>query len=405
MTTPGQLEVADVVRHYGATYLERYAHVTSIAQRRVLQAVSQCRTAALGGHHAQCDDCGYEVIQYNSCRHRNCPKCQGQAQAAWLEGQRRDLLDVPYNHVVFTLPSQLSPLALQNPRVLYNLLFQAVSETLQTIARDPKHLGADIGFLAVLHTWGQTLHHHPHLHCLVPAGGVAPDGLSWQSCRKGFFLPVRVLSRFFRRTFLKALDRAATRGELGFHGRCQSLQAPVAWRKWLRTLKRMEWVVYAKRPLAGPQTVLTYLARYTHRSAISNRRLLALENGQVKFRWKDYHRGNRNRTITLDAVEFIRRFLLHTLPLGFQRVRHYGFLANGVRKVKLPLCRELLGQSLESSRDNRETADSAEVETSSRRLSTLCPACQVGQMQVRETWFPKRDALEPSNPIPLLDTS
>lgn len=403
--TQGQLEVADVVRQYGSAYLERYAHVTSTAQRHVLQAVAQCRTATLGGHHTQCDKCGYEEFQYNSCRHRNCPKCQGQAQLAWLEGHQRDLLEVPYSHVVFTLPSQLSSLTLQNPRVLYNLLFQAVSATLRTIARDAKHLGADIGFVAVLHTWGQTLHHHPHLHCLVPAGGVSPDGLSWQSCRKGFFLPVRVLSRFFRRTFLSALDQAATRGELSFHGRCQSFKEPATWRQWMKNLKQMEWVVYAKRPLAGPQTVLTYLARYTHRSAISNRRLLALEDGQVKFRWKDYQRGNRHRTMKLDAVEFIRRFLLHALPRGFQRVRHYGFLANGVRKVKLPLCRQLLGQSLGSSRDDREMVDSVEETTSPPRLSTTCPACQVGHMQVIETWFAKRDALEPAHPISMLDTS
>ena len=402
--THGQLEVADVVQHYGAAYLERYAQVTSTAQHRVLQAISQCRTAALGGHHAQCESCGYESIQYNSCRHRNCPKCQGQAQSAWLERQQRDLLDVPYSHVVFTLPSQLSSLALQNPRVLYHLLFQAVSATLQTIARDPKHLGADIGFVAVLHTWGQALHHHPHLHCLVPAGGVAPDGLSWQSCRKGFFLPVRVLSRFFRRTFLAALDRATDRGELCFHGRCQSLKEPLAWHKWLKTLKQMEWVVYAKPPMAGPQQVLTYLARYTRRSAISNRRLVALEDGQVKFRWKDYQRGNRNRIMKLDAVEFIRRFLLHTLPRGFQRIRHYGFLANGVRKVKLPLCRQLLGHSIGGSEDGDGTTDTAEVATSLHPLSTTCPVCQVGYMQVLETWFAKRDALE-LPPIAILDTS
>ena len=276
MTRP-PLEVAEVVRQYGADYLARYGAVTSTAQRRVLQAVAQCRTALLGGHKAQCDHCGHEEISYNSCRNRHCPTCQGSVQAAWLAAREQELLDVPYCHVVFTLPAQLSPLALQNPRVVSTLLFQTVAETLQTIARDPKHLGAEIGFLGVLHTWAQTLHHHPHLHCLVPAAGLALDGTAWVACPKRFFLPVRVLSRFFRRTFLMALRQAAAQERLSMQGQCQRWHSPPAWHQFLTTMQRTEWVVYAKPPLAGPQPVLRYLARYTHRVAITNRRLLACE--------------------------------------------------------------------------------------------------------------------------------
>src|SRR5712691_11187198 len=312
MTRP-PLEVADVVRQYGAASLARYGHRTSTAQQRVLRAIALCRTAVLGGHTTQCDHCGHEEISDNSCRNRHCPKCQGRAQAAWLAARERELLAVPYCHVVFTLPAQCSPLALQHPQVIYTLLFQAVAETLQTIARDPKHLGAEIGFLGVLHTWGQILHHHPHIHCLVPAGGLALDGTAWVPCPKRFFLPVRVLSRFFRRTFLMALRPAAVQGRLSMQGQCQRWASPRAWHQFLTTVQQTEWVVYAKLPMAGPQAVLRYLARYTHRVAITNRRLLACANGQITFRWKDYQRGNRQQTMTLDAVEFLRRFLLHVL--------------------------------------------------------------------------------------------
>jgi len=272
MTRP-RLEVADVIRQYGADYLARYGAVTSTVQRRALQAIAQCRTAALGGHKAQCDHCGHEEISYNSCRNRHCPKCQGSAQAAWLAARERELLDVPYCHLVFTLSAPCSPLALQHPCVVYTLLFQAVAETLQTIARDPKHLGAEIGFLGVLHTWGQTLHHHPHIHCLVPAGGLALDGTAWVPCPQRFFLPVRDLSRLFRRTFLTGLRQAAAQGRLSRQD--QRWHSPVAWSQVLRAMQQTEWVVYAKPPLPGPQRVLRYLARYTHRVAITNRRLLA----------------------------------------------------------------------------------------------------------------------------------
>jgi hypothetical protein len=399
------LEVADIVRHYGDAYLARYGAVTSTAQYRVLQAVAQCRTAVLGGHKSQCDRCGHEEISYNSCRNRHCPKCQGCAQAAWLAARERELFDVPYCHVVFTLPAPLSPLALQNPRVVYSLLFQAVAETLQTIARDPRHLGAEIGFLGVLHTWGQTLHHHPHIHCLVPAGGLALDGTAWVPCPKRFFLPVRVLSRLFRRTFLTALRQAAVQERLSMQGQCQRWSTPSAWGQWLTSLQQMEWVVYAKPPMSGPQAVLQYLARYTHRIAITNRRLLALEQGQVTFRWKDYQHGNRQRTMTLDAVEFLRRFLLHVLPHGFQRTRHYGLFANGVRQVKLPLCRRVLGQASPHSPVITAASETATPGPSRPPRSDVCPICHVGQMQVQDTWFPQRTALDDSRRRLIFDTS
>jgi hypothetical protein len=404
MTRP-HLEVAEVVRQYGAHYLARYGAVTSTAQYRVLQAVAQCRTASLGGHKAQCDRCGHEEISYNSCRNRHCPKCQGSAQAAWLAARERELLEVPYCHVVFTLPAQLSPLALQNPRLVYSLLFQAVAETLQTIARDPKHLGAEIGFLGVLHTWGQTLHHHPHLHCLVPAGGLAFDGTAWVACPKRFFLPVRVLSRLFRRTLLTALRQAAAQDALSMQGQCQRWSTPAAWRQFLMSLQQMEWVVYANPPLAGPHQVLQYLARYTHRVAITNRRLIALQDGQVTFRWKDYQRGNRQRTMTLDAVEFLRRFLLHVLPRGFKRLRHYGLCAHGVRAVKLPLCRRVLGQASLPPLAINAASDAATPVSPRPLRADVCPACHIGQMQVQDAWFPQRTALDSSRRMLIFDTS
>jgi hypothetical protein len=404
MTRP-LLAVADIVRQYGDAYLTRYGAVTSTTQRRVLHAVAQCRTARLGGHKTQCDACGHAEISSNSCRNRHCPKCQGSAQAAWLAAREQELLEVPYCHVVFTLPAQLSPLALQNPRVVYTLLFQAVAETLQTIARDPRHLGAEIGFLGVLHTWGQTLHHHPHIHCLVPAGGLALDGTAWLPCPKRFFLPVRVLSHLFRRLFLTALRQAAVQERLSMQGQCQRWQAPTAWHQFLTTLQQLEWVVYAKPPLAGPQRVLRYLARYTHRVAITNRRLLTCEEGQVTFRWKDYQRGNRQRIMTLDAVEFIRRFLLHVLPRGFQRMRHYGFCANGRRKVMLPRCRELLGQAPVLAPGTRPAMDAMATTSTPPPRSAACPVCRVGRMQVQETWYAQHTVRDLAHPVLVWDTS
>ena len=351
-------------------------------QHRALRAIAVCRTAALGGHATQCEQCGHREITYNSCGNRHCPKCPGRAQAAWLAARKAELLDVPYVHVVFTLPHRLSPLTLQNPRVLYTLLFQAVAETLLTVARDPHHLGAEIGFLAVLHTWGQTLHHHPHLHCVVPGGGLSPDGAQWRACRPTFFLPVRVLSRVFRRLFLTRLRQVYMEGTLLLEGQCQTLTTPQRWQQFLAPLQTTEWVVYAKPPAGGPGQVLQYLARYTHRVAIANRRLVALEDGRVTFRWKDYAHGNRQRLMTLDAVEFIRRFLLHILPTGFQRLRHYGLLANRGCQAKLRLCRVLLQQPRSAA---RPVPPDPQAPPAPDQPGTVCPVCQRGRMSWVET--------------------
>src|ERR671930_2073433 len=339
------LEVAEVVRQHGDVFLQRYGHTLSGAQHRALRAIALCRTAALGGHITQCDDCGHEVQAYNSCRHRSCPKCHGAAQAAWLAARAGEVLDTPYVHVIFTLPHDLGPLALQNPRLLYGLLFRTVAQSLQDIAQAPKYLGAELGGFAVLHTWGQQLHHHPHLHCVLPAGGIAPDGARWVPCRPHFFLPVRVLSRRFRRLYLAGLEQLYAQGQRSFMGRCRELAEPTPWQRLLATLGAQEWVVYAKEPLQDPRHVLQYLARYTHRVAISNHRLVALEEGQVTFRYKDYQHGHRLRTLTFDAVEFLRRLLLHVPPHGFHRLRHFGFLANRVRQEKLAQCHALLGHA------------------------------------------------------------
>jgi hypothetical protein len=368
-------EVADVVAQYGSAYQQAYG--TSLEQRQILRALTSCRTAALGGHKTQCETCGHEALAYNSCRNRHCPKCQAAARAQWLDARAADLLEVPYFHVVFTLPEALGPLALQNKRVLYGMLFRAASETLGTLARDPKHLGAHIGFLAVLHTWGQTLHHHPHLHCVVPGGGLALDGSRWVPCRERFLLPVRVLSRLFRAKFLASLRDAFDRDALGLHGKLQALADGSHRRRLLRDLAAREWVVYAKPPFGGPTQVLKYLARYTHRVAISNQRLVALENGTVTFRWKDYAHGNAHRTMTLDAVEFLRRFLLHHLPRGFQRIRQYGFLANRVRKIQLPRCRELLGQQGPGA-----ALAGPDGDTPRPARPDACPVCENGRMLV-----------------------
>jgi Putative transposase/Transposase zinc-binding domain len=359
----------------------------SLQQRRILRALTSCRTAALGGHKKQCESCGHEAIAYNSCRNRHCPKCQAAARAQWLDARAADLLEVPYFHVVFTLPEPLGPLALQNKRLLYGMLFRAASETLCTIARDRKHLGANIGFLAVLHTWGQNLHHHPHLHCVVPGGGLALDGSHWVACREQFFLPVRVLSRLFRGKFLAYLRAAFDQGTLAFHGKLETLADRRNWSHLLRDLDARDWVVYAKRPFGGPTQVLKYLARYTHRVAISNRRLVSLADARVTFRWKDYAKGNHCRTMTLDAVEFIRRFLLHALPTGFQRIRQYGFLANRVRHEKLPLCRALLRRDKEDATlGDRVTVDEAGTTgvapSEAAAADESCPACRKGRMIV-----------------------
>jgi Putative transposase/Transposase zinc-binding domain len=398
------LEVADIVHQHGDAFLARYESTLSGEQHRALRAIAFCRTAALGGHITQCDHCSHEVQAYNSCRHRSCPKCHGAAQAAWLTAREQELLDTPYCHVIFTLPHDLGPLALQNPRLLYGLLFRTVATTLQDIAGDPKHLGAEIGGLAVLHTWGQQLHHHPHLHCVLPAGGLAPDGTQWIPCRPHFFLPVRVLSRRFRRLYLAGLERLYRQDQLTLAGRYRALAEPALWHQFLTEVRDKEWVVYAKEPLPEPQHVLQYLARSTHRVAISNHRLVALKDGQVTFRYKDYQHGHRLRTLTLDAVEFLRRLMLHVPPHGFHRMRHFGFLANRVRQEKLAQCRVLLGHAT-----RLHTRAAAVVlktsEVAGGEPGSVCPVCQHGRMHLVQTLYRQPAAWDPSVPMPRLDTS
>jgi len=398
------LEVADVVRQHGAAFLARYGHTLCGEQHRALRAIAVCRTAALGGHITQCDHCGHEAQAYNSCRHRSCPKCHGAAQATWLAAREGEVLDTPYVHVIFTLPHDLGPLALQNPRQLYGLLFRTVAQTLQDIAQDPTHLGAEIGGLAVLHTWGQQLHHHPHLHGVLPAGGMAPDGARWVPCRPHFFLPVRVLSRRFRRLYLAGLEQLYGQGHLTLTGRCRELAEPQPWQRLLSALRDKEWVVYAKEPIEDSRHVLKYLARYTHRVAISNHRLVSLEGGQVTFRYKDYQRGHRLRTQTLDAVEFLRRLMLHVPPHGFHRIRHFGFLANRVRQEKLVQCRALLGQ-VSRPCAQEATGDREAPAVPSGEPGAPCPVCQHGRMQLVQTLYRQPAAWDLSVPAPGLDTS
>jgi Putative transposase/Transposase zinc-binding domain len=336
------LELADVFRRHGEGYAQAHDGHLGRVERRVMRAIELCRTAALGGHAEICPDCGLVRLAYNSCRNRHCPKCQGRARAEWLSARQAELLPVPYFHVVFTLPPPIAAIAFQNKQIVYAILFQAAAETLRRIAADPKHLGAEIGFVALLHTWGQNLQHHPHVHCVVPGGGPSLDGTRWIGCRPGFFLPVHVLSRLFRRRFLEHLQAAFDTGALGFFGDLAGLADPAAFANLLRPLRRVEWVVYAKPPFGGPAQVLAYLGRYTHRVAIANSRLVSVTDHEVAFRWKDYRHHGKVKVMTLDAHEFIRRFLLHTLPDGFHRIRHYGFLANGHRAEKLALCRTLL---------------------------------------------------------------
>jgi hypothetical protein len=335
-------EVADVFRAHGPVW--RQTAQLSLGQLKVMSAIEQCRSAALGGHVLRCSGCEQIEVAYNSCRNRHCPKCQASAAHRWLEARQADLLPVEYYHVVFTLPVAISAIAYYNKAVLYGLLFDVAAETLRTIAADTKHLGAQVGATLVLHTWGSALTHHPHVHGIVPGGGLSPDGERWVACRPGFFLPVRVLSRLFRRRFLEELTHAHRRGQLRFFGEYAGLADPTAFAQWLAPLRTCEWVVYAKRPFAGPKAVLAYLSRYTHRVAISNQRLIALDERGVTFRWKDYRASGRTRqkTMTLEPQEFMRRFLLHVLPVGFHRIRHYGLLANPVRRQNLAAIRALL---------------------------------------------------------------
>ena len=396
-----KLEVADVFRRYGAAYRLQHGASLAVAQRRVMTAIESCRTAVLGGHLERCDQCGHERNAYNSCSDRHCPKCQSLARAEWLEHRRSELLDTQYFHVVFTLPEQIAPIAYQNKKVVYGILFRATAETLRTIAADPKHLGAEIGFFAVLHSWGQNLLHHPHLHCVVPGGGLSADATQWISCRPGFFLPVRVLSRFFRRLFLEYLLQAFDAGKLQFFSSLKPLRERAAFLRHLAPARQMKWVVYAKRPFAGPEQVLDYVGRYTHRVALSNNRLLDIDQGKVTFRYKDYRHDGQQKTMTLDAEEFIRRFLLHVLPDGFQRIRYYGFLGNRYRKEKLSRCRQLLGMAAceppapEASQDYR---DRCEELTGSSLWE--CPVCHQGRMAVVAILLPN-----PNRQTAVTDTS
>jgi len=392
------LEVAEVFRRYGPAYREEHGACLSTAQRRVLTAIEVCRTAALGGHVEQCEQCGHQRIWYNSCRNRHCPQCQSLARAQWIEDRQAELLNCEYYHVVFTVPEPIAALAYQNQRVVYGILFRAAAATLRTIAADPQHLGAQIGFFAVLHTWGQTLVHHPHLHCVVTGGGLSPDGGRWISCRRGFLLPVRVLSRLFRRLFLEYLQKAFDAGELRFFSSLERLRERSAFLHYLAPAQKTAWVVYAKKPFAGPQQVLDYVGRYTHRVALSNHRLLAIADGQVCFRWKDYRDGRRQKVMTLQAPEFIRRFLLHVLPVGFQRIRYYGLLGNRYREEKLARCRQLLGMA------PAQTAAAPPQDYRDRYQQLTgcslreCPVCHQGCMRVVE-------ALPAGHGPAVLDTS
>jgi hypothetical protein len=373
------LEVADIFRDHGPAWRKANAGHLSLGQLKVMSAIESCRTAALGGHVARCQDCAHEVIAYNSCRDRHCPKCQGAAAKKWLVEREAELLPVPYYHVVFTLPASIGDIACQNKAVIYDILFKASAETMIAIAADPKHLGARIGVTSVLHTWGSALTHHPHVHMIAPGGGISLDGEKWVACRPGFFLPVRVLSRLFRRLFLEKLVAAHAAGRLQFFGARAVLADPAAFAQYLLPSRAVEWVVYAKRPFGGPEAVLAYLSRYTHRVAISNSRLLTCDEANVAFRYKDYRVDGlaRQKIMRLTADEFIRRFLMHVLPSGFHRIRHYGLFASGVRAQNIAHARELLAASTPSGRDTNDRDERADESDPPelRRLDQPCPCC------------------------------
>lgn len=383
------LEVADIFCEYEKAYRHKFAASTNAQQWRTLHAIKVCRTGELGGHIDECDHCGHQVISYNSCRNRHCPKCQSLAKAEWLEARTEELLPVDYFHMVFTIPEVLNKITLQNKRVVYDILFKAVAKTLQTIAADSKHLGADIGFMAVLHTWGQTLLFHPHLHCVIPGGGLSHDKRTWISCRKKFFLPVRVLSRLFRRLFIELLIKAFNQDRLKFYGKISHLSNPESFAQLIKKCFNTEWVVYAKPPFGGPERVLDYLGRYTHRIAISNNRLLKVEDDKVSFSWRNYRKGNKSQTLTLEAEEFIRRFLLHVLPSGFMRIRYFGFLSNRHRSEKLKLCRKILHV-----RQTAVKSDSIDWKKRYELLTgkpvDLCPFCHKGHLILIRNLLPLR---------------
>jgi hypothetical protein len=380
------LEVADIFRGHGPAWRTANAGRVSLGQLKVMSAIESCRTAALGGHVARCEDCAHTLIAYNSCRNRHCPKCQGQAAKAWLAERAADLLPVPYFHVVFTLPAQIGDIAYQNKTVIYDLLFKASADTMLTIAADPKHLGARLSITSVLHTWGSAMTHHPHVHMIVPGGGISLDGERWVSCRPGFFLPVRVLSRLFRRLFLNKLMAAHKAGLLRFFGNRAHLDDAQAFAAYLAPLRTAEWVVYSKRPFGGPGAVLAYLSRYTHRVAIANSRLIALDRNGVTFKWKDYRAEGcqRQKVMTVAINEFIRRFLIHVLPRGFHRIRHYGLFASAKRAENIARARELLNASVpQNQAGDADAGDGTQPPT----LAHPCPCCG-GRMIIVETFEP-----------------
>ena len=368
--------MADIVRYAGQGFIDRSRRWINGQHEKVLTAITRCRTAALGGHRDRCSGCGHTAISYNSCRNRHCPKCQGNARVRWLQQRERELLPTRYVHAVFTLPRELAPLALQNKRLIYGLLFRASAATLLEVARDSRHLGAEIGFFSVLHTWNQRLQHHPHVHCVIAAGGLTPDHASWISTRRTFFLPVMTLGRVFRGKFIAGLRAAFREDKLEFHGHLASLAEPRSFASWLRVLFLHDWVVYSKPPFAGPEHALRYLGAYTHRVGISNSRLVALSQGQVSFRWRDSAHGNKKRVMSLPVDEFLRRFLLHLLPPGFVRIRNFGFLANRQRAKLLPLCFKLLKSS-------PAMPTHAPQQTDRSQILPKCPHCGA-TMQVIE---------------------
>jgi hypothetical protein len=383
--------VADIIRRAGDRLIERYHGSLTWAQLKVLRAIERCRTAALGGHRDQCVRCGHQAISYNSCRNRHCPKCQTNAREKWLRAREQELLPVCYFHLVFSVPHALVPLMWQNKKILFSLLFEASAATLLEIAADPAHLGAEVGFLSILLTWGQTLQRHPHIHCVVPGGGLSPDHARWVSSQNHFFLPVRVLSRVFRGKFSAGLRQAFHRNQLVFHGECRTLANEKAFAAFLRSLFRQDWVVYAKAPFGGPEHVLQYLARYTHRVAISNGRLIDLQDGEVTFRWRDSADHNQQKLKKLGAIEFMRRFLLHVLPKGFVKIRHFGFLAHPERRAALQLARELLG------------APEPPPEVPQKTAERKCPCCGIGTLCFLG-WVPAGTHVELPVPV-LVDSS
>lgn len=379
------IEVADILRRHGQDYARDHAEHLGRVERRVMSAITACRTAALGGHVEACDDCGVTRIAYNSCRNRHCPKCQGQARAKWLADRQSELLPVPYFHLVFTLPAPIAEIAFQNKAIVYAILFKAAADAMTALAANPRRLGARIGGLAVLHTWGQALTHHPHVHCVVPGGGLSSDGTRWVAARPSFFLAIKPLSRLFRRLFLQRLQVAFEAGTLGFFNKLTPLADREAFAALVQAMRHIDWVVYAKRPFGGPAQVLAYLARYTHRVAIANSRLVAIDDAHVAFTWKDYRQNGAEKIMRLEPNEFIRRFLLHALPDGFHRIRYFGFMANGRRAEKIASCRALLVD--EETKAATAASSPASTDKDALDAKRVCPDCG-GAMRIIERMFP-----------------